>query len=284
MTNLLNNLIINCDAPRPWGVYFQDTASPQMEALIELHDNIMFYLVIILFGVAWILVSVIRNYVNDRSFTGENAIYDTEEIIALLAVLTVLLLPYLGYFLDYEGSFDSEYLPEDWCFDLDDITFFSDSPERTYSESMSDDVYERYSSMGEAPDPSRTSMDLTAHRISSNHPVPGTSGVQFALFDNRDPTALTLENHSMSSSIFANVVVDYDGTLLRTRARIMSQSLTENSGEQLQVNLKKSVLDLTGVRDNLFCDNARAGLQPDSVSRSYVKYLVTVDPRFEARG
>jgi len=41
----------NCDTPRPWGLYFQDSATPQMEGLVELHDNIMFYLVIILFGV-----------------------------------------------------------------------------------------------------------------------------------------------------------------------------------------------------------------------------------------
>ena len=67
MTNFFNQFTIACDAPRPWGVYFQDSASPQMEALIELHDNIMFYLVIILFGVAWIIVSVIRNYVNNKS-------------------------------------------------------------------------------------------------------------------------------------------------------------------------------------------------------------------------
>ena len=33
-----------------------------MEGLIELHDSIMFYLIIILFGVGWILASVIRNY------------------------------------------------------------------------------------------------------------------------------------------------------------------------------------------------------------------------------
>jgi ubiquinol-cytochrome c reductase cytochrome b subunit len=51
-----------CDAPQPWGLYFQDTASPQMEGLVELHDNIMFYLVIILFGVGWIMVSIVRNY------------------------------------------------------------------------------------------------------------------------------------------------------------------------------------------------------------------------------
>jgi hypothetical protein len=40
-----------CDAPSPWGLYFQDSATPQMEGLVELHDNIMFYLVIILFSV-----------------------------------------------------------------------------------------------------------------------------------------------------------------------------------------------------------------------------------------
>ena len=51
-----------CDVPRPWGLYFQDSASPQMEALVELHDNIMFYLVIILFAVGWILISVIVKF------------------------------------------------------------------------------------------------------------------------------------------------------------------------------------------------------------------------------
>ena len=54
--------IDNCDTPRPWGLYFQDSATPQMEGLVELHDNIMFYLVIILFGVGWILISIIKNY------------------------------------------------------------------------------------------------------------------------------------------------------------------------------------------------------------------------------
>ena len=49
-----------CDTPRPWGVYFQDSGTPQMEGLVELHDNILFYLVIILFGVSWTLISIIR--------------------------------------------------------------------------------------------------------------------------------------------------------------------------------------------------------------------------------
>ena len=52
MIRYLESLISNnCDTPKPWGIYFQDSASPQMEGLVELHDNIMFYLVIILFGV-----------------------------------------------------------------------------------------------------------------------------------------------------------------------------------------------------------------------------------------
>jgi len=50
------------DTPRPWGLYFQDSATPQMEGLVELHDNIMFYLVIILFAVGWILITVVRTF------------------------------------------------------------------------------------------------------------------------------------------------------------------------------------------------------------------------------
>ena len=53
---------ISCDAPRAWGLYFQDSASPQMEALVELHNDIMFYLFAILFSVGWILLSIVVNY------------------------------------------------------------------------------------------------------------------------------------------------------------------------------------------------------------------------------
>jgi len=63
----LNNIHESCDAPRPWGLYFQDSAAPQMEALVELHDNIMYYLITILFGVGWILMSIITNYNSTKS-------------------------------------------------------------------------------------------------------------------------------------------------------------------------------------------------------------------------
>lgn len=69
--NLINNLIwacaLNMDIATPWGIYFQDSATPQMEGLIELHDNIMYYLVVILFAVGWILLSIVRNYIETKS-------------------------------------------------------------------------------------------------------------------------------------------------------------------------------------------------------------------------
>ena len=60
-----NNLQL--DAPTPWGLFFQDSATPQMEGLVELHDNIMFYLAIILFAVAWMMIIIIRNFAAKRS-------------------------------------------------------------------------------------------------------------------------------------------------------------------------------------------------------------------------
>lgn len=55
-------LILSLDAPSPWGLYFQDSATPQMEGLIELHDNIMYYLVVILFSVAWMIYVITMYY------------------------------------------------------------------------------------------------------------------------------------------------------------------------------------------------------------------------------
>jgi len=58
---------VSCDAPRAWGLYFQDSASPQMEAIVELHDNIMFYLVAILLAVGWLQAAIIRNFDSSKS-------------------------------------------------------------------------------------------------------------------------------------------------------------------------------------------------------------------------
>jgi len=67
MINILGTYILHLDAPYPWGIYFQDSATPQMEGLIELHDIIMYYLIVILFGVGWIIFSIIFNFIEKKS-------------------------------------------------------------------------------------------------------------------------------------------------------------------------------------------------------------------------
>ena len=59
--------LISLNAPTPWGLFFQDSATPQMEGLEELHNNIMFYLAIILFTVSWIMITVIKNFISSKS-------------------------------------------------------------------------------------------------------------------------------------------------------------------------------------------------------------------------
>lgn len=91
------NIFYYCDAPRAWGLYFQDSASPQMEALVELHDNIMFYLAIILFGVGWILISVVRNYVYTKSPIS-NKYHNHGNLIELIwTILPALILTLIAF-------------------------------------------------------------------------------------------------------------------------------------------------------------------------------------------
>jgi cytochrome c oxidase subunit 2 len=61
MLNILFSVVF-CDCPEPWQLGFQDAASPSFEGIVELHDYIMFYLLIILQGVGMILTSVITRF------------------------------------------------------------------------------------------------------------------------------------------------------------------------------------------------------------------------------
>jgi len=86
-----NNINIFCDAPRAWGLYFQDSASPQMEALVELHDNIMYYLTAILFSVGWIQGSIIKNFDN-KKFPISNKYLNHGTLIELIWTITPALI------------------------------------------------------------------------------------------------------------------------------------------------------------------------------------------------
>jgi len=85
------------DTPASWGIYFQDSATPQMEGLEELHDNIMFYLIIILFGVGWILVSIIRNYTSNKALISHKYVNHGTLIELIWTIIPALILILIAF-------------------------------------------------------------------------------------------------------------------------------------------------------------------------------------------
>lgn len=55
------------DAPEPWQIGLQDSATPTHEGIMELHDSILFYLVVIFFAVTWLLTSVVYHYNSNQT-------------------------------------------------------------------------------------------------------------------------------------------------------------------------------------------------------------------------
>ena len=65
LTLSLFNNIYN-DAPQPWQIGFQDSAAPGFTGIVELHNTIFFYLIVICVGVFWVLGSTM-NYFNTKN-------------------------------------------------------------------------------------------------------------------------------------------------------------------------------------------------------------------------
>ena len=61
-----SSIVLN-DAPEPWQIGFQDGAAPGLDGIVDLHDSIFFYLVVISVGVFWILFSVMINFSETKS-------------------------------------------------------------------------------------------------------------------------------------------------------------------------------------------------------------------------
>lgn len=75
-TNILNMAIftsllsfvspLHCDVPYPWQIGFQDGATPTFEGIVELHDTIFFYLVVISFLVFWMLSVIMIKFSSNK--------------------------------------------------------------------------------------------------------------------------------------------------------------------------------------------------------------------------
>jgi cytochrome c oxidase subunit 2 len=60
------NTIFN-DAPQPFQIGFQDSAAPGFTGIVELHNTIFFYLVVISVAVFWVLISTMYYFNSTRS-------------------------------------------------------------------------------------------------------------------------------------------------------------------------------------------------------------------------
>lgn len=54
--------VISNDLAQPWAIGFQDGASPGFSGIVDLHNTIFFYLVVISIAVFWLLGSIIYFY------------------------------------------------------------------------------------------------------------------------------------------------------------------------------------------------------------------------------
>ncbi|CAK7920004.1 cytochrome c oxidase subunit 2 (mitochondrion) [[Candida] anglica] len=57
--------MMRLDVPTPWGMRLQDSASPNMEGMHELHDHMMYYLALMLGLVSYMLFMMVKNFKNN---------------------------------------------------------------------------------------------------------------------------------------------------------------------------------------------------------------------------
>jgi len=60
--NLLGSSFSYLDSPEDWQVGFQDSASPIMQGIIELHHDLFFFLIIVLSFVFWLLFKILFTF------------------------------------------------------------------------------------------------------------------------------------------------------------------------------------------------------------------------------
>jgi cytochrome c oxidase subunit 2 len=86
-----SNIALN-DASSPWQLGFQDPATPIMEGIINFHNHIMFFLVVIGFFVMWLLGRCLMLYSEDTNSEVDNFTHSTTLEIVWTVVPAIILM------------------------------------------------------------------------------------------------------------------------------------------------------------------------------------------------
>jgi cytochrome c oxidase subunit 2 len=87
---------MKCDFALPWQVGFQDPATPIMEGIIDLYDQVTFYLILVLVLVGWISLAVVIHFKQQpiwQKYTSHGTVLEIVWTIAPAAILLSILLP-----------------------------------------------------------------------------------------------------------------------------------------------------------------------------------------------
>ena len=141
MINIIQiyNLLYN-DVPTPYGYYFQDSATPNQEGILELHDNIIFYLLIILGLVSWILFNIIylNNPISYKYIKHGQLIEIIWTIIPAIVLLTIAFPSFILLYLCDEvisPAITIKAIGYQWYWKYEDSDFINDNGETIEFES-----------------------------------------------------------------------------------------------------------------------------------------------------
>jgi len=78
MLNLLLSFLLpvtHCDAPEPWQLYFQEAATPTMEGIVNLHNDIMAIITFIAIFTGWMLFRTIYLFSADKNAVASKVVH-----------------------------------------------------------------------------------------------------------------------------------------------------------------------------------------------------------------
>jgi cytochrome c oxidase subunit 1 len=80
------------DFAEPWQLTFQDSASPIMEGIIDLHHDIMFFLVLIIIFILWMLARIVYFFGDSRNKKLPSTIYHHTSLEIIWTVIPAIIL------------------------------------------------------------------------------------------------------------------------------------------------------------------------------------------------